>query len=323
MGNAPACAREALDMVRAGLGYLAAADATQLSAATQAECLRELERADAVATAARAAVLAAFTAGQGYAGDAEYSAVSWLIHRTGITRGAAVGHAAWAGRTRTHPQVVAALAAGQVSEPVGRLICLWTSRLPEKFRDESDELLLAAAAAGLGLAELASLAAEMYERARGDLPDQDPGRDFADRALKLATTFGGAGVIHGDLTPECAEVVGRVLDALGAPAGKEDDRSRDQRYHDALAEAMRRLVASDLLPERAGQPVKTSDAVKLSSRSGKFFRGGGEGGRFVVLAAGGQAVPEAAEEAAEQVALGGGVPVAGVFAAVVVGAGAG
>jgi hypothetical protein len=82
-------------MVRAGLGYLAAADATQLAAATQAECLRELERAGAVATAARAAVLAAFTAGQGYAGDAEYSAVSWLIHRTGITRGAAVGHAAW------------------------------------------------------------------------------------------------------------------------------------------------------------------------------------------------------------------------------------
>ena len=38
MGNAPACASEALDMVRAGLGYLAAADAAQLSAATQAEC---------------------------------------------------------------------------------------------------------------------------------------------------------------------------------------------------------------------------------------------------------------------------------------------
>ena len=194
MGNAPACAREAMDMVRAGLGYLAAADANQLSATTQAECLRELEQAGAVATAARAAVLAAFTAGQGYAGDAEYSAVSWLVHQTGITRGAAVGHAAWAGRTRTHPAVVAALAAGQVSESVGRLICLWTNRLPEKFREESDEVLLAAAAAELGLEELASLFAQMYERARSDLPDQDPGRDFADRALKLATTFGGAGV---------------------------------------------------------------------------------------------------------------------------------
>jgi hypothetical protein len=251
-------------MVRAGLGYLAAADATRLAAATQAECLRELEQADAVATAARAAVLAGFTAGQGYAGDAEYSAVSWLIHRTGITRGAAVGHAAWATRTRTHPRVVAALAAGQVSESVGRLICLWTSRLPEKFRDQSDEVLLAAAAAGLGLEELAALVAQMYERARGDLPDEDPDAGFQDRALKLAVTFGGAGVIHGDLTPECAEVVGRVLDALGAPAGKDDDRTKEQRYHDALQEAMRRLVASDLLPERAGQPVKAWVHISLA-----------------------------------------------------------
>ena len=264
MGTAPACAREALDMVRAGLGYLAAADAARLAAATQAECLRELEQASAVATAARAAMLAAFTAGQGYADDAEYSAVSWLMHRTGITRGAAVGHTAWAKRTGTHPRVVAALAAEQVSESAGRLICLWTDRLPEKFRDESDELLIAAAAAGLGLEELASLAAEMYERARSELPDEDPNRDFADRCLKLATTFGGAGIVHGDLTPECAEVLGRVLDALGAPAGAEDDRTRDQRYHDALAEAMRRLMAAGLLPERAGQPVKAWVHISLA-----------------------------------------------------------
>ena len=264
MGTAPACAREALDMVRAGLGYLAAADAAQLSTAAQAECLRELEQAAAVATAARAAVLAGFTAGQGCADDAEYSAVSWLMHRTGITRGAAVGHTAWAKRTRTHPKVVAALAARQVPESVGRLICLWTSRLPEKFRDESDELLLAAAAGGLGVEELASLFAQMYERARGDLPDEDPGRDFADRGLKLATTFGGAGVLRGELTAECAEVVGRVLDALGAPAGKDDDRTRDQRYHDALQEAMRRLVASNLVPGRAGQPVKAWVHVSLA-----------------------------------------------------------
>ena len=107
MGTAPAfaSAREALEMVRAGLGYLAAADAAQLPAATQAECLRELEQADAAVTAARAWFLAAFTAGQGHAGDGDYSAVSWLIHRTGITRGAAVGHTAWAKRVTTHPRV--------------------------------------------------------------------------------------------------------------------------------------------------------------------------------------------------------------------------
>src|SRR6266702_4173898 len=262
--TAPANAREALEMVRAGLGYLAAADAARLPAATQAECLAELEQTGAVATAARASLLSSFTAGQGYADDGDYGAVSWLMHRTGITRGAAVGHAAWARRAGTHPRVVAALAAEQVTESVGRLICLWTGKLPEKFRDESDELLLAAAASGLGLGELAALFAQMYERSRSELPDEDPGRDFADRGLKLATTFGGAGVIHGDLTPECAEMVGRVLDALSAPAGADDDRTRDQRYHDALAEAMRRLAASNLLPERAGQPVKAWAHISLA-----------------------------------------------------------
>ena len=207
--SVPACAREALDMVHAGLGYLAAADAAQLSAATQAECLRELEQAYSVATAAQASMLSGFTAGQGYAADAEYSAVSWLMHRTGITRGAAVGHSAWAKRVATNPRVVAALAARQVSESYGRLICLWTNRLPEKFRDESDELLLAAAASGLGLEELAAMAAEMYVRARGDLPDQDPDRDFADGGAWLDGDAAGAiacdaamaPIVTGDLDP--------------------------------------------------------------------------------------------------------------------------
>jgi hypothetical protein len=174
VSTAPATAREALDMVRAGLGYLAAADATQLATAAQAEFLRELEQADAMATAARAWFLAAFTAGQGPAGDGDYSAVSWLIHRTGITKGAAVGHSAWARRAATHPKVLAALAAGQVSESVARAICLWTGKLPQEYRDAGDEHLLAAASGGLGLADLAALFAEMYVRARGDLPDQDP-----------------------------------------------------------------------------------------------------------------------------------------------------
>ncbi|HZC62615.1 MAG TPA: DUF222 domain-containing protein, partial [Streptosporangiaceae bacterium] len=266
MGTAPVFASvgEALDMVRAGLDYLAAADPGQLPAATQAECLRELEQDAAGLAAARAWILASFTAGQGYAADGDYSAVSWLMHRTGITRGAAVGHTAWSKRAASHPRVLAALAAGQVSESVGRVICLWTGKLPQEHRDAGDEQLLAAFAAGLGLADLAGLFAEMYVRARGDLPDQDPGREFADREVKLVTTIGGAGVLHGDLTGECAAAVAAVLDALSAPAGKEDDRTKGQRYHDALAEAMRRLAAAGLLPERAGQPVKAWAHISLA-----------------------------------------------------------
>jgi hypothetical protein len=155
VGATPAFASvgEAMNMARAALGYLAAADATALAAETQAECLWDLERAEAVLTAARASVLSAFTAGKGYSADADYSARVWLMHKTGITRGAAASHTAWAERYGTHPRVVAALAAGELSESYARAICQWTDRLPEKYRDQSDELLVAAAAEGLGLAD--------------------------------------------------------------------------------------------------------------------------------------------------------------------------
>jgi Domain of unknown function (DUF222) len=264
VGIAPASAREALDLVRAGLGYLAAADAAQLGTAAQAECLRELERADAVLTAARAFILAGFTAGQGYSGDADYSPRAWLIHKTRVSKGAAVAHTAWAKRTATHPRVVAALATGELSESYGRTICQWTDKLPRDCREAADAILLSAAQAGMDLRDLAGLAAEIYERSRPDLPDEDPARAFEDRAVRLVTTFQGAGVLHGDLTPECAAVVTAVLDALSAPAGAEDDRTQAQRYHDALEEAMRRLVAAGLLPERAGQPVKVWAHMSLA-----------------------------------------------------------
>jgi len=111
---APASTAEALAMVRAGMDYLAAADPAALSAQAQAECLHALEQLDAVETAARARILAAFTAGQGYSGDADYSPASWLIHRTRITKAAARGHLGWARRAAAHPQVLAALAEGTV-----------------------------------------------------------------------------------------------------------------------------------------------------------------------------------------------------------------
>ena len=241
MSTAPAFASvgEAIEMARAALGYLAAADPAQLPAETQAECLRGLERTGAIATAARAWFLAAFTAGQGYSADADYSARAWLMHKTGITRGAAASHTAWAKRASAHPQVVAALITEDLSESYGRAICQWTDKLPEKYREESDELLLAAAAAGLDMRDLAAMFAEMYERARSELPDDDPDGPLEDRAVRLMTTFQGAGVLNGDLTPECAAVVGAVLDALSSPAGPEDTRTREQRYHDALQEAIR------------------------------------------------------------------------------------
>jgi hypothetical protein len=136
-------------------------------------------------------------------------------------------------------------------------VCYWTDQLPEDCQDNADGILIEAARMGMDLRDLAALAAEIQARANpGTGNDDDAGQVFDDRAVRLETTFGGAGVMAGDLTPECAAAVRTVLDALSAPRGAEDTRSQQQRYHDALEDAMRRLVSADLLPERAGQPAK-------------------------------------------------------------------
>jgi len=270
---------------------------------------------------ARASVLRAFSAGQGYCGDGEFSARTWLVHKTRISRGAAAGHMKWASRAAAHPVVAAALAEPVVSQSWARVICEQTGRLPAEDRDEADAILLAAVAGGAVLEDLVALGQRMYEMSRsatlgsddgygdaggdgaggasggdgggsagGDgVGDADTGSSggaggaggggggwtapgegagdqdqlFDDRSVRLSTTFGGAGVLTGDLTPECAAAVEMVLDALSARAGAEDTRSREQRRHDALAEAMRRLVAGGMVPARAGQPCKVLAHIAL------------------------------------------------------------
>ena len=254
---------DAMATVRAGLRFLAAADATQMPAQAQAECLQMLEQVTAMSIAARTSILAAFTSGQGYCADADYSPKAWLINKTRVTKAAAVSYTAWVRRAAAHPQVADTLAAGEMSESYARTICGWTDKLPEDCRPDADAILLAAER-GMDLRDLIALAAEIYARSLPDQADDDRDEAFEDRSVRLETTFEGAGVLSGELTPECAAVVGAVLDALSAPAGAEDTRSQAQRYHDGLQEAMRRLVAAGLLPERAGQPVKAWVHISLA-----------------------------------------------------------
>src|SRR5438105_1855205 len=132
MSTAPACASatEALAQLRAAIGYLAAADATAMPAGTRARCLRTLEQVTSVGTAARTSILAAFTAARDHGADGDYSPRSWLIHRTGITKGAAAGYTAWVRRAAAHPRVFEVLAAGDLPESAARTVCAWTDKLP-------------------------------------------------------------------------------------------------------------------------------------------------------------------------------------------------
>jgi hypothetical protein len=257
-------------MVRNGLDWLAAADATELTGADRAEVLRGLAAAESVQLAATSRVLSAFDQAEDYTADGQSGSRTWLAWQTRATRIAAAAAMAWARRLAAHPCVAAALAAGSVSVSYGRRVCDWVDDLPADVRAAAEEILVQAVVGGADIGDLAALVTEI--RARTARPDTDADADerrFGQRQLFLDTYYRGHGSLRADLTAPAAAALQAVLDALGAKAGPEDTRTRAQRDHDALEEACRLLVASGCLPQRDGQPTQIVLQMTLSQLLGQ------------------------------------------------------
>ena len=252
---APASMSEAMEMLDSVMGFIADAAAAPMPAEAAAEILRGLERTDAVEAAARGRLLVAFDAKDGHLGDGQRTSRAWLVHSTRVTRGQAGEYKAIETLARDHQPLLAGLRERAVTKSVALQLAKWTRSIPAEYREQAEEILVAAAHAGADQRALAQICAEIRYRTAPPDP-QDENDKHLDRGVSLDTTIDGAGLIRGDLTPACAAMVQAVLDALSAPEGGGDLRTRPQRYHDALAEAMKRLLASNLLPRRAGQPVK-------------------------------------------------------------------
>jgi hypothetical protein len=257
-GAAFASPADSAAMLDASLDHLAATDWASLATAAHGEMLAQLQRVQAKLTAVNAAVLAAFTAQSGYEPDGHRSARAWLVNRNGMSKGAASSAVAWDKRLRRHGEIAAVMAAGNISESWAKDIAGWTDKLPAEKRDEADEILLDGAAQGLPLVDLAVLARKIDETWKGQHPDPDDdspggGDGFEDRYLRLGTTLDGVGALNGSLTAGCAAALEAIFDSLGKHLGPDDHRSIEQRQHDALAEALHRLIKADLLPESAGQ----------------------------------------------------------------------
>ncbi len=189
--------------------------------------------------------------------DGQRTTRTWLVNCLRITKGQAGEYQAILALAGKHEPLLAGLRDRVLTKSAALQLARWTKAIPEPFREGAEEIVLAAAQAGVDLRGLAAICAEIRERTAGPDPGDDPPDDpRLDRSVVLDTTIDGVGVLRGDLTAECAAMVQSVLDALSAPTGGGDLRTHPQRYHDALEEAMRRLLASGLLPKRAGQPVK-------------------------------------------------------------------
>ena len=111
----------AADMLDASLDHLGAADWAALGTAAHGEMLARLGRAQAKLTAVHAAVLAAFTAANGYEPDGHGSARAWLIGKTGISKGAANGAVGWQRRLARHRVIAAAMTTGAFASRIAAI----------------------------------------------------------------------------------------------------------------------------------------------------------------------------------------------------------
>jgi Domain of unknown function (DUF222) len=258
-------ASQALTTAGAALDYLNSAAVAGPDGAACGETLIALGEIQAKLTAAHAAFLRRFDAADAHDADGYGSTSAWLAAKAQLTRKDARAAVREMRRLSERPRLDAALASGDITRSWALAIADWTRKLPAPMRDETDRILLEAAGAGASLDDLATVAACALETWRAQQPDaDDPDPDPDDRFLRLGTTFGGVGVIRGDLTPECATTLRAVLEALGKKTGPEDDRTEGQRFHDALQLACTLLLRARLVPARAGADTQAVIHIPLS-----------------------------------------------------------
>ncbi|MGC1566448.1 MAG: hypothetical protein WA794_10605, partial [Trebonia sp.] len=197
---------EALRMTRAGLDYLNGPGAADLDPAACGTVLRSLGEIEATFTAAHAAVLARFDAADAHDGDGYGTSAAWLMAMTDMTRPDARTKVRRMRLLRDQPAMAAALVSADISKSQALAIAEWTRKLPAELRAETITILVQAARSGASLDDLRIIAAVAEQKWRASRPDGDDD-GFDDRYVQAATTFGGAGIIRGNLTPECAAAV--------------------------------------------------------------------------------------------------------------------
>ncbi|HEY1822716.1 MAG TPA: DUF222 domain-containing protein, partial [Trebonia sp.] len=199
---------DALRMGGAVADFLNSPAATGVDGAACGEVLIALGGVQAKLAAAYAGFLRRFDAAGAHDADGYGSSSAWLAARGQLTSRDARAAVREMRRLGERPRLGAAVSAGEITRSWALAVADWTRKLPADMRDETDRILIGAAAAGASLDDLATIAACAIEQWRRQQPDpENPDDGFDDRYVQAGTTFGGAGIIRGNLTPECAAAV--------------------------------------------------------------------------------------------------------------------
>ena len=148
--------------------YLNSPAAAELDGAACGEVLIALGEIQTKLAAAHATLLRRFDAANAHDADGYGSSSAWLAAKGRMTKRDALAAVRQMRQFSQRPGLHGAVATGDLSRSWADAIARWTRKLPASMRDETDKILLEAAAAGASLQDLATIAAAAIERWRSD-----------------------------------------------------------------------------------------------------------------------------------------------------------
>jgi Domain of unknown function (DUF222) len=251
------------------LGRLASCDLDWLSDTAVADQTLQLQqladRLDGIVLRHLAATDARGAAGA-EAGVQFGSTASWLRARLRMTSGAAASAVRTARALYRGPlaQSGAALCAGEISAAHANVLAAGVKDLADHVVADAEATMLDAAR-HLDPHWLRQTAAHLQYTVDPDRADQAARRRDERRGMWFTMTMDRMVAVWGRLTPEAAQTVMTVLDALSRPADATDTRSGGQRRADALHELARRQLQTGQLPLTGGVRPQLSVIVDLDS----------------------------------------------------------
>jgi hypothetical protein len=240
-----------------------------------AEAVGAAGRLRAALDGAMVRVLPAFEASMVWAAEGHRTPASWMVAHLGMARAAAAGERRVALAACRMPHVADAAEAGRLSGAHLRLL-VDARRAPVEDAFDRDEAALVAEASTLSVDALRVRLARWYYEVLAELgrnePDADPGGSDRNR-LRLCRSFGGRGVLDGDLSPEGLTTIEAAVAAEIERWRREGTLDADPRtWNELQGDALIALVARGAARPH-GEPVRplliaVADVDTLLRRAG-------------------------------------------------------
>jgi hypothetical protein len=214
--------------------------------------------------------LAVINAREATVDDCGRSTGGWLREEMLLDPGAAARKLRVARQKDKWPATEAAWRAGDLSEDHVDVIFKALGMVPAEAVEIVEQALIEIARCSPPR-DVAAALDQILLHCGVDDADSLAARRHATRGVTVAKTFGGTGSLAGTLSAVLADKLTRALEHAGAPAGPEDDRTRAQRFHDALETMTDHFLDTADMPrddngERAARVVVTIPLEALESR---------------------------------------------------------